>query len=121
VVHRSDLRVAEAVIARGDFVLAAAPGDYGKPRPVLAVQSDIFLELPSVTICPLTSFLRAEAGPLRITVEPSAQSGLRKRSQIAIDKITTLSRARFGSVIGRADEELMRRVTRSVAVFLGIA
>jgi mRNA interferase MazF len=113
--------MAGAVIARGDFVLAAAPGDYGKPRPVLAVQSNLFVELPSITVCPLTSFLRDEAGPLRITVEPSVQSGLRKRSQIAIDKITTLSRSRFGEVIGRADEELMRQVTRSIAIFFAIA
>jgi mRNA interferase MazF len=113
--------MAGAVIARGDFVLAAAPGDYGRPRPALAVQSDLFAALPSITICPLTSFLREEAGPLRITVEPSALTGLRKRSQIAIDKVTTLSRNRFGPVIGRADEDLMRQVTRSIAVFFGIA
>lgn len=109
------------MIARGDFVLAAAPRDYGKPRPVLALQANLFSDLPSITVCPLTSFLRDETGPLRITVEPSAQTGLRKRSQIAVDKITTLSKARFGAVIGRADEELMQRVTRSVAIFLGIA
>lgn len=109
------------MIARGDFVLAVAPGDYGKPRPVLAVQANLFFELPSITVCPLTSFLRGETGPLRIPVEPSAQTGLRKRSQIAVDKITTLSRGRFGGVIGTADEELMQRVTRAVAIFLGIA
>jgi mRNA interferase MazF len=37
---------------RGSFVTAAASGDYGKLRPALVVQSDLFTKLPSVVICP---------------------------------------------------------------------
>jgi hypothetical protein len=29
-------------IKRGDVVICAAPGDYGKPRPAVVVQSDLF-------------------------------------------------------------------------------
>lgn len=29
---------------RGDIVLAAASGDYGKPRPALIIQSNLFNE-----------------------------------------------------------------------------
>ena len=46
---------------RGDFVLAAVPGDYGKPRPALIVQSSLYDGLPSVALCPLTSDLRDDA------------------------------------------------------------
>jgi mRNA interferase MazF len=35
---------------RGQFVVVATSGDYGKPRPALIVQSELFAELPSVVI-----------------------------------------------------------------------
>ena len=41
-------------------------------------------------------------------------------SQIAIDKVTTVSVSRLRDTIGRADEALMLQVTRSLAVFLTI-
>ena len=37
---------------RGQFVTVATSGDYGKPRPALVVQSDLFAELPSVRAGP---------------------------------------------------------------------
>jgi mRNA interferase MazF len=43
---------------RGDIVTVAAPGDYGKPRPALVIQSDLFDELASVALCLVTSTLR---------------------------------------------------------------
>jgi mRNA interferase MazF len=105
---------------RGAFVLAAVPGDFGKPRPALVVQSPLYAGLPSVALCPLTSDLRDDAPTLRILVLPNAQNGLLIPSQIAIDKLTTVSITRLRDVIGRADETLMQQVTRSLAVFLEI-
>ena len=106
---------------RGSFVTVAVPGDFGKPRPALIVQSDLFDELPSVVICPLTSTLRDDAGQFRLGVEPTETNGLRERSQIAIDKITVIPSAKIGGVIGKADDALMLRVSRALALFLGIA
>jgi len=108
------------VIRRGDLLVANPPGDYGKPRPVLVVQSDLFSALPSVTICPLTSHLRDDAPLLRLDIDPSPENGLRQRSQIAIDKMTTLPLERCGQRIGRADDTTLLQVTRALAVFLGI-
>jgi len=102
-------------------VLAATTGDYGKPRPAVVTQSDIFNEThPSVVMCPLTTF-RVEAPLFRITVEPTQGNGLRRPSQVMVDKITTLRRDRLRSTIGRLDQETMRRVDRALAVFLGLA
>jgi len=70
---------------RGQFVVVATSGDYGKPRPALVVQSELFAELPSVVICPLTTTLRNDADQFRLEVEPSERNGLREVSQIAID------------------------------------
>lgn len=109
------------LIRRGDIALAAAPGDYGKPRPVLIVQSDLFATLPSFTVCPLTSHLRPDAPLLRLTIGATPETGLRLPSQIAIDKMTTLPRERVGAIIGKASDETMLQVTRALAVFLGIA
>ena len=45
-------------ITRGDVVLVVAPGDYGKPRPAVVVQSDLFNPThASVVVCPVTSDL----------------------------------------------------------------
>lgn len=105
---------------RGAFVVVATPGDYGKPRPALIVQSDLFAELPSVVICPLTTTLRNDADLFRLDVQPSARNGVRLASQIAVDKLTVVPSSKIGEVIGEADDELLLRVNRALALFLGI-
>ena len=54
-------------MSRGDVVIVAAPGDYGKPRPAVILQSDAIPEShASLIICPMTSEL-VEAD-FRITI-----------------------------------------------------
>jgi mRNA interferase MazF len=105
---------------RGDFVTVAIAGDFGKPRPALVVQSDLFAELPSVVVCPLTTHLRTDADQFRLDVAPSNANGLREASQITIDKITVIPVTKLGPTIGRADDTLMVRVNRALALFLGV-
>jgi len=103
---------------RGDLVVVSLPDDYGKPRPALVIQSDLFAEHPSVTVLPITSLL-VEAPLLRIAIGP--QSGLERISQVQIDKAQTPRRERIGAVIGRADGATLAAVNRALAVFLGLA
>ena len=50
-------------IERGDVVICAAAGDYGKPRPAVVVQSDLFNGTHSiVAVCLITTHL--EDAPL---------------------------------------------------------
>jgi mRNA interferase MazF len=112
--------MAGAVVRRGQFVVVATTGDYGKPRSALVVQSDLFAELPSVVICPLTTTLRDDADQFRLEVDPSKRNGLREVSQIAIDKITVVPVAKIGDVIGEPSDALLLRVNRALALFLGI-
>jgi len=105
---------------RGQFVTVATPGDNGKPRPALVVQSDLFTELLSVVIYPLTTTVRSDADLFRLDVEPSPGNGLRQSSQIAIDKITVIPVGKVGGVIGQADDALLLRVNRALALFLSI-
>lgn len=107
-------------MTRGDLVTIALPGDYGKPRPALVIQSDLFGAHPSVTILPVTSELR-DAPLFRIAIAPSAVNGLRKPSQVMVDKPQTVARAKIGKTIGRLDDKVMLGVNRALAVFLGFA
>ena len=105
---------------RGDLVTIALQGDFGKPRPALVIQSDLFDEHPSVTLLPVTSELR-KAPLFRVKVPPDIENGLRKPSQIMVDKAMTVARDKVGATFGRIDDATMLTVTRSLAVFLGIA
>ena len=105
---------------RGDLVTVALQGDYGKPRPALVIQSDLFDEHPSVTILPVTSDLR-ETPIFRITVEPSAENGLSTTSQVMVDKAMTVSRRKIGVPFGHLSDTDLLAVTRALAVFLGFA
>ena len=105
---------------RGNLVTVATQGDFGKPRPALVIQSDQFGETVSLTVLPLTSEL-VDAPLLRVYVEPNPENGLKRRSQVMVDKPYTLKRSRVGSRIGQVDATKLLEVERCLAVFLGIA
>ena len=108
-------------LKRGDLVVVAVPGDYGKPRPALVVQADLFSEAhTSVTVVPVTSTL-VDAPLFRLTVVPSPGNGLRALSQIMIDKVTTVARTRIGQTIGHVEDDLLLQVNRALALWIGIA
>jgi mRNA interferase MazF len=84
------------------------------------MQSDLFDALSSLTVLPITSELRT-APLLRIAVDPGADNGLRKKSQVMVDKIQTVPRDKVGATIGLLHEDALLSVERALAVFLGIA
>jgi mRNA interferase MazF len=104
---------------RGELYTIAIAGDYGKPRPALVIQADTFAALASVTVLRVTSELVA-APFIRIPVAPNAENGLRKPSQIMIDKAVTVPRTRLGARIGRIDAATLQAVERSLRSFLGL-
>lgn len=105
---------------RGDLVSITVQGDFGKPRPALVIQANQFNEHSTVTVLPITSTLVA-APLLRVKIHPNAENGLRKSSQVMIDKTVTLKRDKVGSTFGRIDPHTLVEVERCLAVFLGIA
>ncbi len=105
---------------RGGFVTIAIQGDFGKPRPALVIQADQFSEHASATVLPVTSTL-VPAPLLRVTIEPSAENGLHKPSQVMVDKAMTVKRDKVGPAFGRIDADALVEVERCLAVFLGIA
>ena len=105
---------------RGDLVTLALPGAYGKPRPALVIQADLFAAHPTVTVLPVTSELR-DLPLFRIRVEPSQVNGLRAVSEVMVDKAHTLVREKAGPIIGHLVDEEMTAVNRALATFLGFA
>src|SRR5688572_16785567 len=103
---------------RGDLVTVAISGGFGKPRPALVIQSDHFDATASITVLLISGTL-VEAPLIRLTVDPAPENGLRKRSQIMIDKVMTVRRDRLAEPFGRLGEETMIAVNRSLALFLG--
>jgi mRNA interferase MazF len=104
---------------RGDFVTIAVQGDPGNPRVALVMQADQFAEHVSVTLLPLTATL-VDAPLLRITVEPDLDNGLDQPFQVMVDKAITVKRDKIGPVLGRIDADLLVKVERTLAMFLGI-
>ena len=103
-------------MSRGDLVIVTAPGDYGKPRPAVIVQSNAIPEShSSVVICQMTSEL-VEAD-FRITIEAGPETGLRVRSQVMADKPITIRRERIGQL--RAAD--MARLNVALALVMGLA
>jgi len=105
---------------RGDLVTVALQGAYGKPRPALVIQSDLFSTHPSITVLPVTSELR-DAPLFRIRVEPSGGNGLRQASDVMVDKPQSVPRDKVGEPIGSLSDDTMLRVNRALALFLGFA
>lgn len=106
---------------RGDVVVVAAAGDFGKPRPAVIVQTDAVPEShASVVVCQMTSDI-VEAPDLRVTIQPSERNGLRTRSQIMADKPVTIRRMRIGQRIGRLDDGDVGRLNIALAFVLGLA
>ncbi|EPC03565.1 hypothetical protein L861_18695 [Litchfieldella anticariensis FP35 = DSM 16096] len=106
---------------RGDIVIVAMRGDYGKPRPALVVQSDLFEQHPSVTVAPITSDVRSELPLFRLDLPPSETNGVHRPSQVMIDKLVTVPRHKISSTVGHVNDTDMVRVTRALMVWLGVA
>ena len=104
---------------RGDLVTITLQGDYGKPRPALVIQSDLFSEHPSVVILPVTSELR-DTPLCRVTIAPNEINGLSRPSDVMVDKVQTVGRDKIGPVFGRLSQEELLSVNRMLAVFIGV-
>ena len=107
-------------VRRGDLVIVAMTGDYGKIRPALVVQHDhANIGHASIVVCPFSSSIQ-DAPLFRITLKPSETNGLSVTSQIMVDKISAIKRERIRQVIGHASDETMLQVNRALALWLGL-
>jgi len=109
-------------VKRGDVVLVALQGDYGKPRPAVILQNDLITaeESDSVVVCPMTSDLSGMR-EFRVLVEPTPGNGLRARSEIMVEKLAGVPRRRLREVVGQLEAESLRAVEQASLLVLGFA
>lgn len=103
----------------GDLVTIALQGEFGKSRPAIVIQSDLFGEHSTVTVLLLTSSL-VDAPLLRVTLDPDDDNGLQKSSQVMIDKAMTIRREKIGNAFGFASDGVMQNIRRLLSVFLNV-
>ena len=103
---------------RGDVVICAAPGDYGKPRPAVVVQSDIFNGThSSVVVCLITSQL--EDAPLfRIPAPAGRTTGLKTESQVMVDKVIAIPRDKIAGRAGALSAGALQEVDQALRLWL---
>jgi len=108
----------EAVFRRGDVVVCAFSGDYGKPRPALVVQSDLFNEThASVVLCPISSEITG-LSLFRVAIPASDAAGLRKDSEVMVDKLAAVRRTRVARRVGRLSRAQMALVDGALRLWL---
>ena len=113
------------VLSRGQVWVASLNpsrgGEIGKVRPVVVVQGD-WLSLAqsrTVVVLPLTTDVRREAEPLRVTIP--ARDRLRADSQVVVEQPRTLDRSRIGEgPITELSPDEMKRVEESLLAVLGV-
>jgi mRNA interferase MazF len=108
-------------VKRGDLVTVALPGNLGKPRPAVIVESDKLSPTETVLICPCTSFVRDDVEPRRVLVVPTPENGLRVLSQIQADKVYATKRDKCGPVFGRLEPTAVEQLNGLLLVLLGLA
>jgi mRNA interferase MazF len=107
---------------RGDLVLAAAKGDYGKVRPCLVIQSDLLNPThDSVVVCLVESGFLTGGSSFRIPVAPGPDNGLDRPSEVMTDKVAAIKVGRVRRTIGRLDDAAMEAVDRALLFVLGFA
>jgi len=105
---------------RGDVVVCVLSGDYGKPRPAVIVQSDLFNPThASVVVCPITSHL-VSASLFRLDLPLGEDAGLLKDSQIMVDKMTAIRADRIQQKTGHLSIKQRTDMDKALKTWLGL-
>jgi mRNA interferase MazF len=105
---------------RGSIVTVVVPGNYGKPRPAVIIQSERLAATDSLFVCLVTSTQR-DTPLYRLAVVPDTENGLREASDVMVDKIMAVPRAKIRAVIGRLGATHMLALDRMLTVAIGVA
>ena len=67
----------------------------------------------------VTSLAR-DAPLIRVPIEPTERNGLRQRSYVMLDRISSPRQQRLGEIFGELDDADMVALNRALALFVGI-
>ena len=62
----------------------------------------------------------ADASDFRVTLDPSAENGLRVTPQVMADKLVSIRRVRIGRAIGRLNQVQITRLNAALAFVMGL-
>jgi len=111
-------------IKRGEIYYAdlnpVVGSEQGGIRPVLVVQNDIGNRYSStVIVAAITSRINKAKLPTHIEI-PANKYGLNKKSVVLLEQIRTIDRKRIMEKIGLFEEDMMKKVDKSIKISLGI-
>jgi len=107
-------------VKRGEIRLVAGGVYASKPRPAVVMHDDLFADLDSVTVCPLTITV-VDAPLLRVLIPATENSGVDADSYAMVDKLTTVKRTNVSTRVGEVTTQQLTDLERRILVFLGIA
>jgi len=109
------------MIQKGSIVTCVVSGDFGKSRPAVVVQSDLFNEThQSITICPITTHI-VDAPLFRLLLAPDKINGLKMPSQIMVDKVVSIKRDKIRDAIGKLTTDQMVKLDKAIVVWLDLS
>ena len=95
-------------------------GDFGKPRPVVVIQTDRVGVTDSILICQISSDLQ-DLSSIRIDLPANAETGLERPSQIMVEKIFAVIKVKCRQHIGRIDDKAQARLNEALFNMIGLA
>lgn len=112
------------IVKRGDIYYAdlspVIGSEQGGVRPVLIVQNDIGNKYsPTVIAAAITSQINKAKMPTHIEIDAKGY-GLSKDSVILLEQIRTIDKKRLKEKIGKADENLMKKVNEALLISFGL-
>jgi mRNA interferase MazF len=105
-------------LQRGDVLKVVIPGEYGKPRPAVIIQTRMLHDIPSIIVVPCTSKLLDDC-IYRPDIPQNEDTGLLLPSQAMADKIVAVSKRRVCEVIGRVNAETLEKLEQAVQFAVG--
>lgn len=113
----------QAKISRGDIYIAnlnpVKGSEQGGQRPVIILQNDVGNRFsPTVIVAAITSRTRKKANmPTHVHLGNPA---LEKDSQVLLEQIRTLDKTRLISKVGKATDDEMKAIDRSLGISLSL-
>ncbi|MBO5099343.1 MAG: type II toxin-antitoxin system PemK/MazF family toxin [Clostridia bacterium] len=112
------------IVKRGDIYYAdlspVIGSEQGGVRPVLIVQNDIGNKYsPTVIAAAITSQINKAKMPTHIEIDAKGY-GLSKDSVILLEQIRTIDKKRLKEKIGKADENLMKKINEALLISFGL-
>ena len=105
---------------RGEiWTVRGSSGWIEKARPALIVQNQGFDESGSTVTCLFTTF-DAHNLTARVYVEPSKANGLRKPCYVMTDKMVSIRKDEFGSLVGELEQNYLDEVSVQLRAMLGL-